>query len=386
MKICIVTPAVIKGDGQGRANYEIVWEAIRRGYHLTLLARNVDPELEQNSQVNWVSIPVKGWSTALLQEMVFSWQSAQWLQQHRLDFDLIQVYGAVTSASGDINTVQFVHSAWLRSRVHISRIRRDYYGAYQWLYTALNSHWEKQAFRKAKVVVAVSERVKQELMDIGVPEHKLHVIYNGVDVREFSPGSADRRQIGLPENATIALFAGDIRTNRKNLDTVLHALVYEPELHLAVVGSIEGSPYPNLVAQLGLTDRVHFMGYRRDLPEIMRALDLFVFPSRYEPFGMVVSEAMAAGLPVITSGTTGAAEIVTPESGVVLSDSEDIQGLAEALTKLGSDRELRRQMGIVGRAIAEQHSWVSKANSYMNLFEEIVKDENQCSYPNLSAS
>jgi glycosyltransferase involved in cell wall biosynthesis len=86
---------------------------------------------------------------------------------------------------------------------------------------------------------------------------------------------------------------------------------------------------------------------------------------------MVVSEAMATGLPVITATTTGAAEIVTPECGIVLSNSEDIKALVEALSKLAGDRELRRQMGQVGRTIAQQHTWVSKAKSYVDLFEEL---------------
>jgi glycosyltransferase involved in cell wall biosynthesis len=224
MKLCIVTPSVIKGDGQGRANYEIVWEAIRRGHHVTLVTTSVAPDLQQHSQICWVPIQVKQFPTQLLKEIVFSRKSAHWVQTHRHEFDLVQIYGAVTSAPADINTVQFVHHAWLRSPAHISKIRRDSYGAYQWLYTALNARWEKEAFQRAKVMVAVSERVKQELMDIGIPDHQIRVIYNGVDIEEFVPGSVDRSQWGLPESVPIALFAGDIRTNRKNLDTVLQSL------------------------------------------------------------------------------------------------------------------------------------------------------------------
>jgi glycosyltransferase involved in cell wall biosynthesis len=103
----------------------------------------------------------------------------------------------------------------------------------------------------------------------------------------------------------------------------------------------------------------------------MRAVDLFVFPSRYEACTLALLEAMATGLPVITATATGGAEIVTPECGVVLPDSEDTQALAQALSKLASDRELRRQMGHASRAIAQQHSWASKAKSYVDLFEEL---------------
>jgi len=371
MKLCIVTRSVIKGDGQGRANYEIVREAIGRGNHVTLLANNIEPELQQNSQVNCIYIPVKGWPTQLLSSMVFAGKSAAWLQKHRSEFDVVQTYGAATGFKAEVNTVQFVHSSWLRSPVHPSRLRRDFYGAYQWLYTVLNAHWEKKAFRQAQVVVAVSEKIAKELIDIGVPKERIRVILNGVDGQEFVPGSADRSKLGLPEGVTLALFVGDIRTARKNLDTVLQALVQVPDLHLVVLGATERSPYPQLAAKLELSTRVHFLGFRRDVPEIMRAVDLFVFPSRYEACTLALLEAMATGLPVITATATGGAEIVTPECGVVLPDSEDTQTLAEALSRLASDRELRRQMGHASRAIAQQHSWASKAKSYVDLFEEL---------------
>jgi glycosyltransferase involved in cell wall biosynthesis len=371
MKLCIVTHNVIKGDGQGRANYEIVWEAIRRRHHVTLLSSNVEPELQRHSQVTWINIPER-WPTQLLSSLIFSWRSTAWLRKHRSSADLVQVYGAVTGAEADVNTVQFVHSSWLRSPVHPWRLRRDFYSAYQWLYTVLNSSWEKKAFQQAKVVVAVSEKIEKELLEIGVPKERIRIILNGVDLNEFSPGSASRNQLGLPEGVTLALFVGDIRTARKNLDTVLHALVQVPQLHLAVAGATERSPYPQLAGELGLGDRVHFLGFRRDISEIMKAVDLFVFPSRYEACTLVLLEAMATGLPVITAATAGGAEIVTPDCGVVLSDSEDRQTLAEALTRLASDRGLRNQMGQAARSLAEQHSWVSKAQSYVDLFEKLV--------------
>ena len=386
MKLCIVTHNVIKGEGQGRVNYEIAWEALRRGHHVTLLASRVALELQQSSQVNWIFIPEAQESpTQLLGERVFAWHSEDWLRKHRHELDLVQVNGAITWARGDVNLVPFVHSAWLRSPLHISRTRRDWYGVYQWLYTFLNGGWEKKAFRQAKVVVAVSERVKQELLSIGVPKERIRVILCGVDLQEFSPGSADRKKWGLPEQVPLALFVGDIRINRKNLDTVLHALVQVPELHLAVVGTIEGSPYPQLAAQLELGDRVHFLGNPQNVvPELMRTADLFVFPSRYEPYGLVVIEAMASGLPVITATTTGAAEIVTSECGVVLSDTEETQALAQAMSRLARDRDLRNQMGKAARAVAEQHSWASMAQIYVDLFEELASNEHHRSHTHLS--
>ncbi|MEH2060913.1 MAG: glycosyltransferase family 4 protein [Nostoc sp.] len=393
MKLCIVTHKIKKGDGQGRVNYEVANEAIRRGHELTLLASEVAPELEDNSQVNWIEIPVKGYPTEFVRNFIFAQKSADWLGKHRSQIDLVKVNGAINLAAADVNAVHFVHSSWLRSPVHISRNRRDLYGFYQWLFTAFNARWEKQAFQKAQVVVAVSEKVAQELVNIGVPRSRIRVIVNGVDLEEFTPGESDacgglrlRQKLGLPENVTLALFAGDIRTPRKNLDTVLHALVKVPHLHLAVVGHIEGSPFPQLAASLGLSDRVHFVGFRRDIPEIMRSVDLFIFPSRYEACSLVLLEALSSGLPVITTTATGGAELVTPECGIVLSDSDDIDALAMALMSLVSDSQLMQQMGQAARSVAEQYSWTTMAKTYVDLFEELSKNAEHCSHTNLSPS
>ena len=378
MKFCIITPNIVKRDGQGRVNYEIALEAIRRGHHVTLLASRVAPELQDSSQINWIDIPVKQWPVQFLREIIFAWRSAAWLQKHRSELDIVQGNGAVTWARVDVNIAPFVHSAWLRSPVHTSRQRRDFYGLYQWFYTVLNAYWEKKAFRQAKAAVAVSQRVKQELLGIGVANNRIRVILCGVDLQEFSPGAADRRKLGLPEQRPLALFVGDIRTNRKNLDTVLQALAQVPDLHLVVVGTAgttQISPYPPLAAQLGLSERVSFWENEYPVSEVMRAVDLLVFPSRYEPFGLVVIEAMASGLPIITATTTGASELVTPECGVVLPDSEDVNALAQAMSKLASDGELRNRMGQAARTIAQQHSWASMAQTYVDLLEELASHE-----------
>lgn len=386
MKICIVTHKIKKGDGQGRVNYEVALEAIRRGYHLTLLASEIAPELEQNSLVNWIPISVNGYPTEFIRNFIFAQKSSNWLRQHRGEIDLIKVNGAITRGKTDVNAVHFVHSSWWRSPVHISRQRRDLYGLYQWLYTGINSYWEKQAFRQTKIVVAVSTKVADELVNIGVPRAKIRVIVNGVDLQEFSPGVTSRQQLGLPENVTLALFAGDIRISRKNLDTVLHALVKVPNLHLAVVGETKNSPYPQMVVDLKLSERVHFLGYRHDMPLLQKASDFFVFPSRYEPFGLVIIEAMASGLPVITAKTTGAADLITPACGIVLPDCDDINALADALKLLNSDRILRQQMGKVARTVAEHHSWKNMAQTYVDLFAELSKNEEYSSHPHLSSS
>lgn len=369
MRIAIVTHKFVKGDGQGRVNSEVVREALRQGHYLTLIASEVAEEFLAHPAVTWIPIPVKGWPTALLQYQVFAWRSARWISRHRKEFDVLQVNGFTTWASADVSAVHFVHTAWLRSPVHSSRLRRDLYGLYQWVYTSLNAGLERRAFAQAKVVVAVSQQIRAELLQAGVPSERICVIVNGVDTSEFHPGPARRTALGLPEEVPLALFAGDIRTPRKNLDTVLKALVSATGIHLAVAGETAGSPYPALSAELGLAARVHFLGYRWDIPDLMRASDLFVFPSRYEACSLVLLEALASGLPIITAATAGGSEVVTQDCGVVLPDPNDAAALADALCRMTGSPERMAAQGRAARAVAEKHTWTDMANDYLQVFE-----------------
>ncbi|GAB4461743.1 MAG: glycosyltransferase family 4 protein [Elainellaceae cyanobacterium] len=366
MNICIVTHRLLKGDGQGRVNYEVAMEALRQGHSLTLVASDVAAELLQHPQVMWIALPVKGIPTELLRNIAFSIRSARWLRQYAAKCDLVLANGAITSFSADVNVVHFVHSDWLRSPANRPVGLR---GLYQRLYTALNAHWEKQAFRRSTLLIAVSQQVKQSLMSIGVPEEKIRVILNGVDTVEFSPGTVSRDLWNLPAEVPLGLFAGDIKTPRKNLDTVLHALTQVSTLHLAVAGDTQGSPYPKLAEELGVGDRVHFLGYRRDVKDLMKAVDFFIFPSRYEACSLVLLEAMASGLPVITAATAGGAEIITPDCGVVLPDPDNASALAQVLQSILQSPEARSRMGSAARRRAEQQTWSAMGQQYLGLFE-----------------
>ncbi|NEQ49240.1 MAG: glycosyltransferase family 4 protein [Leptolyngbya sp. SIO3F4] len=372
MKLCIVTHTVSRGDGQGRVNYEVVSEAIHRGYSVTLLASSIEPELNQHPQITWVSISVAQYPTELLRNLIFSKKSASWLRSHQNNFDLIKINGAITDFPADLNVAHFIHSTWLKSPAHTIHSNRNIYGLYQWLYSKLNAYWEKHAFQKANIVVAVSQTTANELQNISIPVEKIKTIFNGIDIEEFYPGNPQRSPLKLPEAVPLGLFVGDIKTPRKNLDTVLQALKQVPDLHLAVAGTTTGSPYPKMAQQLGIEKRVHFLDYRQDIPTLMQAADMFIFPSHYETYGLVILEAMASGLPVVTASTVGAHSLVSPDCGYVLENPNDIEKLAAFLQNITKSTDLRQRMSIVARKVAEKNSWRSMAYQYLSLFEEIV--------------
>jgi glycosyltransferase involved in cell wall biosynthesis len=372
MKVGIVTPRLRLNNGQGRVNYEIAIEALRRGHQLSLFADSIEDALGEANRVTRIALSSKLLPSQLLKDQLFAFRSSVRLRHCRPGLDVLLVNGFVTWVGGDVNAVHFVHSSWGRCDVHPWRLKRNLYSLYQRAYTGVNTLLERDAFRRAGTVVAVSQKIKDELLEIGVPEHRVAVITNGVDLDEFSPGADERATFGLPAEPPIALFAGDIRTPRKNLETVLKAMRSADELHLAVAGDTKRSPYPALAAELGLKGRVHFLGFQTDMPALMRATNMFVFPSRYEACSLVLLEALASGLPIVTARSAGGSEMLTTDAAVVLEDAEDAEALGNTLRALAVDAPLRLQMSAAARRLAGEHSWAAMSKKYLDLFEDIA--------------
>lgn len=371
MRIALVSHNIVKGDGQGRVNYELARHLCKKGGTVHLLADRVAPELSDLG-CRWHPIHPGFESIDLLKVARFTRLADARLRGLNDSFDAVLACGVVLTHPHTVNAVHFVHGPWLRSPYHNARQQSGIQSWYQYAFSALNARWEKHTFDRARRVVAVSEMVRRELREIGVPDDKISVVVNGVDLQEFAPGPADRNVLGLPEASLLGLFVGDIKSPIKNLDTVLRALVAVPHVHLAVAGTTDGSPYPALAADLGVEDRVHFLGFRRDVAQLMRAADVFLLPSRRDSCPLVLLEALASGLPVIASRNVGNANLLGDSAGFVLDDPEDADTLSTHLSTLATDPSLRSSMGRAARGIAERHSWEQMAARYLTIFRSLA--------------
>lgn len=318
----------------------------------------------------WVEVHPSRKRLNLLKVREFARRAGEAIGSCAREIDVVHGNGFVLTRRHHVNTSHFVHAGWRTSAARSPGIPRTPREGYHALYTVLNARWERDAYENAAVVVAVSELVRAQLIEIGVPEERIRVIRNGVDLREFSPGPGDRTSYHLPEGAPLAVFVGEIQTRRKNLETVLAALRQVPTLHLAVVGSTEGSPYPSLASRLGVDKRVHFLGYRTDTASIMRCADAFLLPARYDPCPLVLLEALATGLPIITATTVGGSELVGDTCGIVVSDPNDVDRFADAVTRLLED-DTRVVMSEAARRVAERHSWDRVVKEYVALYREV---------------
>lgn len=373
MRICFVTHKVLKGDGQGRVNYEVIVKALKEGHQVIVISSELSEDLQNHSSVEWIKIQIPKLPTVLLRYQLFAIVSAFSIWLRKNSIDLIVANGFITYARSDINCVHFVHSAWVKSSYHPIRQQKDIRTMYQFVYNRLNSMLERFALKRSRYIIAVSEQVKHELvLDAKMTEHRISVIHNGVDIGEFYPRQMNRNDYGLDEDTIYALFAGDLNSGTKNLDNVLHAVHDVEGVHLLVLGNAERSRYPKIAEQLGIGHRVHFLGYRKDVADIMSLADLFIFPSRYESFSLVILEAMASGLPVIMSNRCGVAELISDGAAVIIDDPEDREGLVRVLRELVTDPERLKAMALQARDIAVKNHWGVMADKYMNIFNQIV--------------
>jgi glycosyltransferase involved in cell wall biosynthesis len=230
------------------------------------------------------------------------------------------------------------------------------------------------------VPVAVADKVRATIQQLyGYPDPPL--IPNGIPTDEYAPNPDTRAQWrqahGIEPRATVVTHIGRFAFQKN------HALLVEAfaqvrsdaPLYLLLVGGGElENAVRAQVAGLGLESRVRFLGVRADVADILRASDVFVLSSRWEGNPMSVMEAMAAGLPVVSTAVGGVPELVREGKTGLLVPSEDAGALAQALQALVDDPARRQAMGAAARQHAVAHFDIRHtARGYEQLYETLLR-------------
>lgn len=210
---------------------------------------------------------------------------------------------------------------------------------------------EKRTYspENTRQIIANSHRGKEEIIrHYQFPAERIHVIHNGVDCDRFRPAArkADRRE-------TVLLLVGS-GFERKGLEFAVRALARLPgSVRLEVAGKGAPARYRRLAKRLGVADRLRFLGSTARMEDVYAGADILIHPAIYEPFSNACLEAMACGLPVITSRINGASEIIQAgRNGNVVEDPADARALAGAIEPF-IDPALRAQAATVARQTAE---------------------------------
>jgi 1,2-diacylglycerol 3-alpha-glucosyltransferase len=229
-------------------------------------------------------------------------------------------------------------------------------------------------------IIVPSTAMHEALRSYGVTK-PLHVLPTGIPLAQFSPEEDDsfRTRHGLPLDRPLALFVGRV-AHEKNLHFLLeamrHALTLNPRVALVIAG--EGPALASLkksVAQHDMKKDVFFLGYldrQKELPLCYAAADLFVFPSVTETQGLVLLEAMAAGLPVLGIPAMGATDILGPQRGAVCAPHE-AQGFGKLIAEILADASLLAKLSVEGREFAQTWGAPERARQLAHLYHQIVQ-------------
>jgi len=263
------------------------------------------------------------------------------IAQHR--FDLVQSHeripGCHVFRAGD-----GVHATWLELRGRAQNAAQRFATRiHPWHRYVLDAEAAMFRHPDLRAVICNSRMVRDDIRQrFGVAEDRLHLIHNGVDAEHFHPGLCEehraelRAQWHIPATAPLLLFVGS-GFERKGVATLLDALAVmgRRDVHLLVVGKDKRQPvFARQAARLGLAHRVHFAGPQPDVRPFYGAADLFCLPTLYDPFPNAALEALACGLPVVTTTTCGAAELIEPGVNGGLCEALDVSALAQQLAAL----------------------------------------------------
>ncbi|MEA1884582.1 MAG: glycosyltransferase family 4 protein [Thermotogota bacterium] len=224
----------------------------------------------------------------------------------------------------------------------------------------------KLIFKIASKIIAISRKVKESLLEIGVAADKIQVIPNAVDLDEFNldiSGKPYRDEIGVADGEFLIGVVGRI-TPHKGQDIFIQAipdiLNFFPNAKFTIIGEDTTSngdfiiQLQQLAAELKLETKVYFSAFKANVPQIMKALDVLVVPSLSEPFGRVVIEAMAAKTPVVASRVGGIPDIIKDGVNGILVPLKNPKAISEAVIRLLSDKDLYYNICQNGRKTVEE--------------------------------
>ncbi len=243
---------------------------------------------------------------------------------------------------------------------------------------------EKYNIRRAKQVIAISKSIKNEVLHYyHLPEDRVNVIYNGVNTEDFTPDNRSkyfeeiRERHNIDKNEIVLVFAGNPFV-RKGLKYTIEALpqLKTKDYKLLIIGGDDPNkkPYVEIINKLGLVDKVIWIGITSEIKKYFAASDIFVLPTRYEPFGIVIAEAMASGLPAVTSKLAGAAELIEDgKDGLHIQTPTDSDEIAKKLNYLIQNDDVRKEIGKKARKKAEFCTWENAAKQMLEVFEKASK-------------
>jgi len=237
----------------------------------------------------------------------------------------------------------------------------------------------------ANRVLALSRAVRKEMIDQGISSTKIHILPCSVDTQLYANTLPDgfRQSLGLSDSHTLITSVGHA-VPVKGWDTLIqsfpHVVRSIPQARLVLVGSMTsneelafGGYLKNMVERLNLSNKVYFLGQRRDIPQILKASDIFALPSRSEGMASALTEAVAAGLPCVAANVGGVPDVIVHGVNGYLFKREDVSDLAGHLITIGQNGDLRQRMGMNSLKSAQRFDIHNVTQWMVHLYSKLLE-------------
>jgi UDP-glucose:(heptosyl)LPS alpha-1,3-glucosyltransferase len=381
MKIARVVQRYNKQEGISRGVVEVA-ERLAKEHEVHVFANSWDDY--GNSEIIFHKVPqIPQWPSRYIAQIFgFFVSSARMLKQH--DFDIVHLHNSSACASdvvschgcprGGISQVLNTYKDW-RKEVSLGDIIKN-----MLMLPIFEYNYSK---KRRKKIIAVSKIIRNELIKFcQVPRDDIVVIPNGVNLDEFNPKNKKifrnniRKTLNIKKDDFVFLFVGNY-FRMKGLRFALKAIsrIKKKKVKLIVVGGLDAPRYQNVFFRLardtGIKDRVYFLGHTNDVKRFYGASDALILPTIYDAFGLAIIEAMASGLPVITSKSAGAADMIIDNfNGILLEDPTNVRVMVEKMEALIECPKLCDSIGIESRKTTKIYSWDVVAKKTLNLYTE----------------
>ena len=386
LKVAIVLDWFL--PSKGGESY-LVWladELSRRGHEVDVFAIKGEKDPAASYRVHLV--PVLHWPRSL-RMLSFLLNSARMVKKH--DFDIIHGVGW-TLAMNVFNPHGGVEQAYLRQEFR--SISNRFYYLWRWVrqYLSLEHHvtlWiQRRQYLSPRVkrIIAISQMIKRDIAEnYGAIERKVAIVFNSIDLNRFHPRNRDlyraekRSVLDISPDTVVLFFVGN-NYRLKGLEPLMAAMGLlrrkfpTQPFRLLVAGRGQVARYRRKARRLGVADLVLFLGSVKNIEQYYAASDIYVHPTFYDSCSLTVLEALASGLPVVTTRFNGAADaIVSEEGGRVIEDPANVNDLAESIARY-FDEGSRMKARTITRQWMEQVPPSYNMEQTLCVYDEVVRE------------
>jgi UDP-glucose:(heptosyl)LPS alpha-1,3-glucosyltransferase len=377
MKIAVIRQKFVNYGGAEQFVSGYTNQLASMGHVVHIFANQWTPPNHPNIKIHSVRAIKRN---SFLRVLSFAWFALQSIRSE--SFDIVQSHERIWRQdiyrAGD-----GCHREWLERRSRYLPLIKRFFFRFS-LFHQLILGLEKRIFEngECKKIIAISKMVKRDILKhYQLPEDRVRVVYNGVDLHRFNPSNTKtfrseiRQQLRISDEEVMILFVGS-GFERKGLEYLIKSIQYikQENWRLVLVGKGKWKRYLDFSSKEN-RGKITYLGPIDEIEKLYAAADFFILPSIYEPFGNANLEALASGLPIITSRNSGVAEIITPQKeGMILEEPSDSKAMAKAIDYLMNSKT-REPMGQSARLLAEKFTQERNASEMMQVYQELIEHQ-----------